>query len=257
MNKLSRGHYYLIGLTITVVILLFASIRGCRTNSRLVTDNTILTQQRDNNHDSLELLKKEIAESAKDYQDSLSFERGQSALKNAQKEATEKELDKATNRIQWLLHNRIDIIPSDSGTTLVPNEFLSECKDCWIELDGQNRLVIKYRKDIKERDSINYKTTNIYIGRIAELEKQVEYGLKVASKLDTIATTALIKYKPRRIVYLSLSALWINNPIPNGAAVGFKYKDKKERIFGVKAGVTSLGKLYEGEASIPLSFKRK
>lgn len=240
-----------------ICLLIFTLIKGCNNAesdkeviSLLEEKNALL----DKKNQALELAS---LQSKKDFQDSLEFVNDQLSLKEAQKEATEEKLDAANTRINDLLKRYTPVVPSDTGTTMVPNDYIADCSDCFGELGREQKLVNQYRKEIDEKDAFADKITVIYNKRIDQLEHEKQQSNKLANDYKEVAQMAIKKADPRRIVYLSLAGITINSILPNGVGGGLKYQDKKKRIFGVKVIGSNVGTIYEGELSLPLSFRRK
>lgn len=253
---MSKGHYILLGELALILLLLFLCIQGCNKTATLLKANAELTIAHNSNHDSLQLLKKVIQTNKQEYQDSLEFKKGELALSDIQKEATEQQLDIANNHIEKLLKERTRVTPSDTSTTIVPNEYIADCETCWHELKSSNDLTNKYRRDVEERDSFATAITVAHVKRQNQLEYERDQALKLATTSDSIANAAVQKFKPKGRLFITLGSLSINQPLPNAVGAGLKYQDRRLRLYGGKVYVSNFGKIYEAELSLPLSLKR-
>lgn len=244
-------------ILIVIGILIFTTYRGCQKSKADLNKITSLSSERLILKDSLNSLKHEIFQTKLDWQESMKMSDGILSLKNNQIAATSLQLNASDVRVKELLRNRITVITSDTGTTLVPNEFIDGCQHCFIELESQNLLLNKYRKDVKDRDSVANIITIKYNQRISQLEFQNQELIGISDRSDKIAEQALNKAAPCRKFLFSLSTISFDDAVPDGVGIGGIYADKRGRQFNVTAFGTSRGNVFTAGISMPLSFKRK
>ncbi len=135
-------------IIVGILILLFALFKGCQQANRAIAANNKLTSINDSLKATLKDYKSTSDSSAKQFHDSLEFERGQKELAIAQKERTEDDLDKMDKEVNHLLDKYKYAKYTDTTAVTVPNEFIQNCSDCFVKLEDQNKLVNKYRSDV-------------------------------------------------------------------------------------------------------------
>jgi len=240
-----------------ICLLIFTLIRGC---NKSAFDQLKLAAIQ-NDLDSLSLQKERDSmaaeQSKKDFRDSLEFANGQLSLKDVQIEATEGKLNAANARINDLLKRHTPIVPSDTGTTLVPNEYIADCSDCFGELESGQKLVNQYRKQIGDRDAFTDKITVTYNKRITQLEHEKQQSDKLANDYREVAKMAMKKAELRRTVYFSMAAIGKESSLIMGVGAGLMYQDKRKRLFGAVVFGTNQGAMVTANLSFPLSFRRK
>lgn len=247
----------LIAILIGVVALIFSLFKGCQKSKDDQNAIVSLKTERLILKDSINSLKYDIFQTKLDWQESMKTSDGILSLKDNKIVAISLQFDIANNKVKDLLKNRISVTPSDTGTTIVPNEFIEGCQGCYIELESQNLLINKYRKDVKDRDSFANSIVIKYNQRISQLDFQNQQLIGVAEKSDKIAEEALKKAEPHRRFLFSLSTISFNDAVPDGIGVGGIYSDKKGRLFNINAFGTNKGSVFMAGISMPLSFKRK
>ncbi len=257
MNKLYKGHYLLIGLALLVIILIITSWKGCNKADTRLKEVELLEKKNDTLKKILAAVQVASSASQKEFEDSLAIANGWLAIKDNQIQATESKLEVANGRIQKLLAGYTPVTPSDTNTTLVPNKFINDCADCFTELEGQNNLVNQYKNEIEEKDLLTDQIILKHAKREDQLELERQQAYEIAALSQKNAEEALKKFKPRRTVYLTLSAMGQKKDILSGFGAGLLYQDKHRRMFGGKAYATSNGGLYTADIAFPLSFKRK
>jgi len=257
VNKLDKGHYLIIGLVLTVIILAILSINGCHNSNKRLEYVQVLARQSDSLRQALIGLNQESLSNKKEFENALSVTSGQLALKDNQVQATSLKLDSANKRIQFLLKNRTIVTPSDSSTTTVPNDFITECSTCFSELETQNKLVNTYKKQIDERDEVAATMTINYTNRISKLEAEKKQAFDIAAEMGRTSDEAIKKLQPRRMMYLTLGAMGKKEDVLMGVGAGLMYQDKHKRMFGAVAFGTNQGVIYTGQLTFPLAFRRK
>lgn len=236
-----------------ILILIFALWKGCRESK---TNYAKYKKVDSLNNVLLQVIKDEKLKSdsiAKDFQDSLDFERGQKELISAQKERAENELDVMNKQVNDLLEKHKLAKYTDTTAVLVPNEYLNDCENCFTKLEDQNNLVNRYRNDINKLQDNWDKQTQLYQKRFKELDQE---KLGFYNKIQTLAQAQqkeLDKLKPHGRLYLSWGIIW--KPLPWAAGAGLMYQNKYNLIWGAKWYYGSQGHMIETTINFPLSLK--
>ena len=240
-----------IGVFILIGILIIALVRGCRQNE---IKPTIDIEGR------VEKLKQDSIEKSRQlaaYEDTITFMEGQLSLSHNKEIALNENLDKANDRITILLSKHVPIEPSpvDTGTIMVPNEFVNDCADCFKELRNGQKLVKGYMAEIGNQAQIFEGLINIKDNRINSLEKSnktltADYGILLNStkKMQDIL-------KPKGRLYLSWGIIW--GPLPKMAGAGLMYQTPRNMILGAKWYYGASGQMVETNVNFPLSLRFK
>lgn len=250
------------GIILTgLILLVFLLFRGCQLAKHKVAENTVLKEALDsivikNERDSMASIQRD-----KDYSDSLQFVNGILDLKQIKLEATEERLLATANNASYWKQKCQSVQPDmDTSVTMVPNLFIQDCHQCFDDLEHKDRLVKLYVREVREVDSTHKVKEKIQQNRIRQLtserntfQQNANDAIEIAGK----AQTALNALRPRGVVYLKLATIAIDRYYPSGVGGGLTYKDKRNRLYGVKAYATNVGAVYEAELGLPLSFKRK
>jgi hypothetical protein len=248
--KLPR--WVLILIAIGVVVLLVSLIRGCNQSktqtakyNKLDSLNTVLLH-------AIAEEKAKSDSSKKAYQDSLEFERGQYALLKEQKLRTEDELrDQALENKALIAKFKLGDY-TDTTSVTVPNEFVTDCQGCFVNLEKTTGLVERYKVDINRLESSQEKQNKLYQNRFKELELE-KIGFR--SKINILAKAqqdAIDKLKPRGRLYLSWGVLW--RPWPVAAGAGVMYQNKRNLIWGAKVYYGMQKTTVETSINFPLSL---
>lgn len=249
-------HPLLVALLLaSILILVFALFRGCNQSKLQLTKfnkidslNNVLLHAVAND--------KAITDSTKNvYQDSLEFERGYNALIEAQKAVTEMELDKQSRDNKALIakYKRADY--SDTATTIVPNDFITDCQGCFVNLEKTTGLVDRYKTDINNLQNNWDKQNQLYQKRFKELDAE---KLGFYNKINTLAKAqqdAIDKLKPHGRLYLSTGIIW--GPWPKMIGGGILYQNKRNLLLGAKWYYGNQGQMVETSINFPLSLRRK
>jgi hypothetical protein len=248
---LSINKWLILAILVGVVVLAFALIRGCKNGKRaaaLVVNSDSLTNKL--KKDNIDLTR-QLAANA----DTTQFLEGQLSLSHNKEIALNENLDKANARITNLLSKHVPIKPSpyDTGSTVVPNDYIVDCHDCFEELGNGQQLVRKYKAEKDNQEQIYKGQLNVKDNRINHLEK--------ANKEVTSSYMALIDItkdagKPKGRMYLSWGVLW-KNYVPWAAGGGLMYQNKRSVIFGASWYYNSQGHMVQSNVHFPLSLKRK
>lgn len=143
----------------------------------------------------------------------------------------------------------------DTTVTVVPNEYIVDCADCFASIDKAQQLGIRYKSQLDNSVSLNNSKVNLLNDRISLLEKQnTQLGKSYRGLLDS---TAKLAPSLRRTLFVTGGLMSINQVFPNAIGGGFLYEDKKRRVFGAKYYISKYGTVYQAEFSLPLSLKIK
>lgn len=236
-----------------ILILIFVLFRGCRQSKMEVAAKEKAQIIADSALSVLKEYKATSDTSAKRFQDTIEFERGRSALIEAQKAVTEMELDKVSKDNKALIAKYKSGKYTDTATTLVPNEFISDCQGCFVNLEKTTGLVDRYKNDINKLQDNWDKQNQLYQKRFKELDAE---KLGFYNKINSLAKEqqkAADQLKPHGRLYLSGGILW--SPVPVGIGAGFMYQNKRNIMWGAKWYYGKYGQTVETEINLPLSFK--
>ncbi len=242
--------FLLTAILIGVGILIIALVRGCQ-NGEKAASVVIDFKGRINKltEDSIEQANQLAA-----YKDTTQYLDGQLSLSKNKELFLNENLGKANDRITLLLRKHVPINPSsDTSITTVPNEYITDCADCFAELDNGVQLVRKYKAEKDNQDYIHKGQLNVRDNRIRFLEKSNE---EVTSSYKALIDITKNSIKPKGKMYLSWGVLW-RNYVPWAAGVGLMYQNKRSVIFGASWYYNSQGTLIQTNIHFPLSFKRK
>jgi hypothetical protein len=247
---LSINKWLIVAVLVWVVILVVALARGCQKQKELASITIDYEGQ-------ISQLKKNAIEDLKQlsaYKDTMQFMDGQFELSKNKELSLNEDLGKANDRITLLLRKHVPIKPSPSDTsmTLAPNEFITECAECFHELKNGQQLVLKYKAEKDNQEQICNGKLNVKDKRINILEKSnSSLTTKYKSLIDSNS-----KVQRKGMLYFSYGVLW-DAYVPKMGGIGLMYQDKRLRQFGVKGYFGSSKPLIETQVNMPLSFKRK
>jgi predicted nuclease with TOPRIM domain len=143
----------------------------------------------------------------------------------------------------------------DTSVTVVPNEYVVDCADCFMTIEKVQQLGVQYKADLDHVNALNKSKVDLLSGKVSILEKQnVSLNKNYRSLLDSVTSK---KSELKRTLFFSLSALSINQIFPNAIGAGFLYEDKRRRVYGAKYYVSEHGPIYQADFSLPLSLKFK
>lgn len=238
------------------LILAFALIRGCNQGkakdeayAKSLAKNTEL-EEKLKAADSASLANKN------NYNASLEFANGVIALKDNQVQSTRAELEAANIRIEALLKRHKSVQPDTNSTvTLVPNEYIEECAECFAELEYHKGKSARFIKETDSLHAAHLAKESLQQKRITQLQQENSHVSKTLTDCLTAGKAQAGKLETRRKVYLTMGAIWA--PLPKAIGVGLLYQDKRGRMYGGKAYTSAWGTLVESELILPLSFRRK
>lgn len=205
-----------------------------------------------------------IKESESKYKDSIEFIRGQQDLK-------EEQLIAANNKI-LALNDKIDSITKkhattktkikpapigdliiDTGFVLAPNEYVTECEDCFVTLNTYKKESDQLRFERDAYDSLLRQENRIHENRINEIANERDQFKKAFIECEFKYGTSTVTRK------LKISAMGMLNDLflPNGGGGGLIYEDKKFNEYGAHVLLTGRGNIYLLHVAKTISFKRK
>lgn len=237
-------------LTIAVILFCFSYIRTCNQNT--------------NQSESISLLKNKAAADSIDAVNNLKeFTKEIVSIKSERdsvhqlKKSIEDSLDDANKIINKLLARYKPMkVDNDTGNTYVPNDFITDCSECFTELPHYQNLANKYRRQVHVEDSVHKKQDTIYEKRIAQLGKEkAAIAFNLNERLNTKSSRDT---ETKGILFGSISALSFNNLLPNGLGIGLIYQDNKQKQYGANIFNTTQGPIYMVNVSAPfIKFKRR
>jgi len=241
----------LIGALIMVVML----VRGCKETRRVNQANELLQATKDSISNILIRSKAHSDSSKKAYEERIEFEQGQKELALAQKERTENDLSALNKQVAAIIDKYKYSKYTDTNAVTVPNEYVANCHDCFTQLESQNSLFNKYKKNVNDLTSKWDQQDNIYKNRINELGAEKKLLSDSIGILNESQQKNIKQLEPHRKMYLSGGVLW--HPWPWGVGAGLLYKNKKDVIWGAKWYYSSQGQLIETTINFPLSLRFK
>lgn len=251
--KISNG--VLIAILVSIGLLIFALIRGCK---KIRQDKANIDKLMGLTDSSMALSRRAVGEweiAKKAYKDTLEFERGQRMLAEAQKERTEDDLSKALTENERLIRKYKSRDYTDTTMIQAPREFVDDCKDCFSRLEITDKITLKYKKEVSDWADKYKKETARISGRVTQVEKERDAFRFSVDSINNIQKKAINSIKPRGRLYLSWGVLW--SYWPTAAGGGLMYQTPRNMIFGLKgyygAGKTTI----ETTINFPLSLKRR
>lgn len=236
-----------------IIILVVALFKGCHQSKIEVAAKENAQKIADSALSVLRIYKVISDSTAKEFQDSLDFERGQRELAIAQKERTEGQLDASDKQIKQLLEKYKYAKYTDTTAVTVPNEYITNCTDCFGKLESQNNLVNKYRADVKNLQLNNDKQIGLYQQRFKELNaEKLGFTNKITSLLQE-QKKYTDKLQPHGRLYLSWGVLW--QPFPRYAGGGLMYQNKRNLIWGAMCYYGDKGYMVQTTINFPISLK--
>lgn len=242
-------------ILVVMVILLIAAIRGCKKANQEAKSKGKIQLIADSALAVIKEYKKTSDSTAKQFQDTIEFERGQNALLFAQKLRTEIDLQDVIQENKALIKKYKQGDYTDTSAVTVPGEFVTDCQGCFVNLERTTGLVERYKSDINNIQANWDKQTELYQKRFRQLDtEKIDFYNKI-SALTKQQQDAASKLKPHGTLYLSWGVLW--RPWPIGAGGGFMYQNKRNLIYGLKGYYGQGGTTVEMTINFPLSLKFK
>lgn len=244
----------LIGLGIGIVLLMR---NGCGQGKLTVAEAIQLKKDIKNLVQDTLRITKEKDSLKRIYQDSLEFVNGQWLLAKNQTVATRYQLDSADKRITELRARYQAVQPStDTSVTVVPNEYVNNCADCFAELSNGQEKVKTYMAQIDNLNQSYQSKINLQQNRINQLDKQNTQLAGTLHDCIDASQRAEKKLSPHGQLYFSWSVLWVPL-LPKMAGIGLMYQNRYRLQVGVRGMFGQYGNGFETEVNMPLSLKRK
>jgi len=245
--KISNWVFFVV--IVLLALLIFALIRGCNN----VTHQSLAIVNKDARIKQLQADSISKEKSLQEYKDSLELANGLISLRNNQLDKTEIDLVDANKRITQLLNKYNPIsINSDTNVTLVPNEYIEDCADCFNELGNAQKLGKIYKGQVDSVKSAYQAKDRIQNNRIAQLSKE---NASINGKYKSLLDSTVAPVKQTRKLFLSISTMAINQNMPNSIGAGFFYQDRKFRLFGAKIYGSPYGSIKTIDVALPLSLR--
>lgn len=246
---------YIVGLAV-IFILMFLLDKGCSISRQAILLSKELQTKNDSLTAKITIDSTTAIENKKEYETALDLANGQVEIKGNQIAKTETELDAANKRINTLIANHKDILPdSDTSSTYVPNEFITDCNGCFTELSNGQKLVQQYKSDNEQLKLSLHLKEKFQTDRIVQQDQE---KIKLAKSLQDcmdISKAAQKALSPHGQLYFSWNVIW--TPFPIAAGIGGIYQNKRKMQYGVKWLYGRYGQMIETEINLPLSLKRK
>lgn len=209
-------------------------------------------------------LEKAQAATKAEYEDSLSFVRGQQELQQSANIAHIERIRMLEHAIDDLQQRhaetkkKIKPLPQDSflndtGFVLAPNEYVNECEQCFSILDTYKKENNQLAFERDSYDSLLRRENRIHEGRITQLMRERDQFKKAFVDCDLRLGTSNVTRK----VKLSAMGMLNNLFLPNGGGAGLIYEDKRFNEYGGHVLFTGRGNIYLIHVARTISFKRK
>lgn len=140
----------------------------------------------------------------------------------------------------------------DTSATLVPADFINDCKDCFTKLEATTSAVEAYKNQANALQSLYIQQAVIDSAIIAELQAQKlklnqDYNdMRIAAEVNARALT------PKRQIKIGLAGQLSNVFLPNAVGPGIMYEDRKGRSIDAKAMFGNLQPTYVISVHAPL-----
>lgn len=240
---------------IAIILLLIALFKGCNKSAKETIAKEKALVLADSALSAIKEYKTKSDSSAKLFQDTIEFERGQNALADAQKQRTELELDHALAENSALIRKYKMHQYTDTSAVLAPAEFISDCHDCFVKLERDSVVIGRYKNDINNIQANWDRQTEIYQKRFKEINKERLGFYNKINSLEKQQKEAADNLEPHGRLYLSWGVLW--RPWPVAAGAGLMYQNKRNLIWGAKAYYGQQGTTVETTINFPLSLKKR
>ena len=238
-----------------ILILLFPLFKGCKQSKIEVAAKQQVQHIADSALNLVSNYKSNIDSLKKDFQDSLDFERGQKELIIAQKERTEDSLDRVLKDNKELVRQHKLADYTDTSAVVVPQQYVTECEDCFTKLDNTTNLVGRYRNDLNKLQD-NWDKQNALYQR--QFKKQDDERIGFLTKIQSLsaeAKKASDKLKPHGRLYLSWAVMC--GPWPKMAGAGLMWQTKYNMMYEANWLYGNMGHMVYGSIKYPLSIRIK
>lgn len=244
------SNWFIFGALILIGVLIVSLIRGCDNFNEAKQSNVNLAER-------IKVLQQDSLDNVtnnKQYEVQSEYLASQLETSNDSIKSLNEDLRDADKRIATLLKTHQSVSPNaDTNITTVPNRYITDCADCFAELGNGQKLVLKYKLERDNQERIYKAQLEIKNNRINNLQ---DYSNKLYNNYKNLLDSSGKKLEQRGILFFKMSALAINQNLPNAGGAGFIYMDKKKRLFGVSAYLSNYGSVYQAEIAFPLSLKK-
>lgn len=237
----------------SILILIVALFKGCKQGKMEVAAKEKAIQLADSALSVIKEYKTITEASAKEFQDTIEYERGQSELIRAQKERTENELDAALAINKSLIEKHRLSEYTDTSSMTVPNEYVTDCESCYTQLDATTKLSLKYKDDFGKATANWNSQRKSYETRLIQMDTEKTNFLNKIGSLSAKQKEAAEKLKPHGRLYLTWGVVW--KPWPWATGAGLMYQTKNNMMYGAKWYYGSSGQMIETTLNFPLSIK--
>jgi hypothetical protein len=233
------------------IILAVMFIKFCTNSGPVIKDGTTATVQQHDN-DSITM-----AQQAQAYQQQVE------ALKR-RAEQVEKKYAHADSSLRLIiLQNKAlikarrspQVAPTDTSTTIVPQEFIDDCEGCFTQLAKTSDSATAYQQETHALRTLLHAQNAADSQRIVQLESDKLALNKGYNDMRLEAEADAKRLAPRRKVKTGLIGTFGNSLLPNGVGIGLMYEDKKDRNFGLEATFGNRPPAYEAFMYVPFSLK--
>lgn len=188
------------------------------------------------------------------YADTIEFLNGQIELKNNQLAATKIEIDSFNLTVKLLKKKYKPVTPAiDTNVTIVPNEYISNCADCFAKLDAYDNRISASIADYNELNELYIQQAATYENQLIETQLQRDSCYKQFNKISQTAG----KYEPAMKIKLGIGAMSINSILPNAIGPGLMYEDKKGNDYIGRVYLSEYGKIYSIDIFKTISFRKR
>jgi hypothetical protein len=240
-------------ILILIGIIIVGAYKGCKNARALGEEKRFSDTLRKLLDESIKIgyENKEKYETAVDVLD------GQNDILENRLESKDDSLKSANERITRLLRKHVPIEPNpDTSVTVVPNEYLNDCQECFDELESGQQLVKRYKSIADSLEWLKIKKDILQDQRILQLDAENNNLRLTLQDAINVVKKNEKKYEPRRKVFVSAGFLSINQYFPNGIMGGFAYQDKRDKVFSLHRGGSEYGPVTQFYLYLPLSFRR-
>lgn len=238
-----------------ILILIFALFRGCKQSKLEVAAKEKAQKIADSALAVLKESKRVWDSTEQNYQYSLDQAQTEKEFIVAAKEQTESELSKALKENKDLIAKHKLGEYSDTNSTLVPAEYISDCESCFTKLDNTTKLTLRYKDDLNNLQNNWDKQNQIYQKRFKQLDEERLGFYNKINSLAKEAKTATDKLQPHGRLYLSWGVMF--GPWPKMAGGGFMYQTKYNLMYEANWLYGNMGHMVYGSIKFPLSIRIK
>lgn len=247
MNKIPAWAIFLIGAIIAILFLRFCT--KVFDKKQTLIDTTSIQKQ--HIYDSLKSAARENA-----LIDSAKKIRGRLDSVTARLKSTDAKINTIVAANKKLIAKANWGYFKDTSASLVPAEFVNDCKDCLSQLQTSNDAIDKLRY---EHDQI----TTLYLSQAQidsiQLEECQQQKQKLNKQYNDIAMAINLNsklFEPKRKLKIGIAGRLSDLFLPNGIGPVVMYEDKKDRNFGFRPIYGNGKPQYIIDVLVPFSLKK-